>query len=84
MVSIRFTIATNAPSSITNLAEISRDDGNDCDSTPDTNPTNDGTPVDNEVGTVCEPGGDEDDHDPETITIDNGSVYDLALKKVLS
>lgn len=68
-LSISFIIDASAPSSITNLAEISSDDGSDCDSTPDMNPTNDGTPVDNEIGTGCEPGGDEDDHDPETITL---------------
>ena len=68
VVSIQFKVSANPPASITNYAEISRDDGDDCDSTPDSNATNDGTVIDNAIGTGCNPGGDEDDHDPETIT----------------
>ncbi len=84
-VSITFTIDATAANSITNLAEISSDDGNDCDSTPDTNPTNDGTITNDAIGTACEPGGDEDDHDPETIILTGITpIYDLALRKTLS
>jgi trimeric autotransporter adhesin len=67
VVSIQFKIAANPPASITNLAEISSDDGADCDSTPDSNSSNDGIVTNDAIGTSCEPGGDEDDHDPETI-----------------
>ena len=49
MLTINFRIAANPPASITNYAEISRDDGNDCDSTPDTNVGNDGTVIDNDI-----------------------------------
>jgi len=80
---IVFTIDAGVTGSITNLAEISRDSGDDCDSTPDNNPNNDGTPNDNAVGTGCNPGGDEDDHDPETIIV-GAPVFDLALIKTLS
>ncbi len=34
-VNITFKIAANAPTTIKNYAEISEDDGDDCDSTPD-------------------------------------------------
>ena len=82
---ITFRIASDAPRTIKNVAEISSDDGNDCDSTPDQDNTNDGTVTDNAIGTGCEAGGDEDDHDIETIIVENGSdTYDLALRKTLS
>ena len=42
-LSITFTIDADAPRTIKNLAEISNDDGNDCDSTPDSDPSNDWT-----------------------------------------
>jgi uncharacterized repeat protein (TIGR01451 family) len=80
---ITFTIDAGVTGSITNLAEISSDSGDDCDSTPDNNPNNDGTPDDNAVGTGCNPGGDEDDHDPETIEVVD-QVFDLALRKTVS
>lgn len=82
-LTIQFKIAANPPASITNLAEISRDDGNDCDSTPDTNAGNDGTISDNDIGTGCDSGGDEDDHDPETIPT-GGSTTDVYLIKSLA
>jgi hypothetical protein len=66
---ISFTVNAQASGTVTNYAEISSDDGNDCDSTPDSDNTNDGTPVDNDIGNGCNPGGDEDDHDPESITV---------------
>ncbi len=65
-----------------NWAEISSDDGNDMDSTPDANQGNDsqpagpGEPTDDEVDNAS---GDEDDHDPAPITVE---VFDLALTKV--
>ena len=81
-LTITFTIDDDAPSSVTNLAEISGDDADqeDCDSTPDNRPNNDGTPQNDQIGGGCNPGGDEDDHDPETITLVDG-VFDLALRK---
>ena len=81
---ITFTVDADAPASISNFAEISEDNGDDCDSTADSDATNDGTPVDNAIGTGCEVGGDEDDHDIETIIIPTDpAVYDLALRKTL-
>ena len=84
-LTITFTIDTDAPRIVKNLAEISSDDGDDCDSTPDNDPANDGIIDDNAIGTACEPGGDEDDHDIEEITIEDSSNddYDLALRKTL-
>lgn len=79
---ITFTINAGVTGPITNLAEISSDSGDDCDSTPDNNPNNDGAPDDNAVGTGCNPGGDEDDSDPETIIVMD-PVFDLALRKTL-
>ena len=75
VLTVSFTVDANAPSSITNYAEISADDGDDCDSTPDdTNGNGTGETtglIDDDIGTGCNTGGDEDDHDPETITIGN-------------
>ncbi|MEM7132023.1 MAG: SdrD B-like domain-containing protein [Chloroflexota bacterium] len=48
----------------------------DDDSTPDEDNTNDGTPVNNEI---LNGGGDEDDHDFSTVTVQE--VFDLALIK---
>ncbi len=72
-------------STLRNWVEISSDSGNDVDSTPDginfnqPGETNDLTDDDvkDENGRT---GGDEDDHDPAQITVDN---YDLALRKEL-
>ena len=84
-VFIRFTINNLAPTTINNFAEISNDNGDDCDSRADSNGNNDGNVVDNAIGTGCEPGGDEDDHDIETINVVDGwDIYDLALRKTLS
>ena len=66
---ITFTLNASAVGTITNLAEISVDDGDDCDSTPDSDSANDGTVTDNDIGTACDVGGDEDDHDPASITV---------------
>ena len=41
--------------------------------------------TDNDIGTGCDVWGDEDDHDPETIIVQDGTdLYDLALRKTLS
>jgi len=70
--------------SITNNAEISDDDSEengftDIDSTADANNVNDPSSDDN--GTDGDGTIDEDDHDPETITVD---VYDLAIQKTIN
>ena len=77
---ITFTIDSGFSGTIDNLAEIIADNGNDVDSTTDTNSSND-VLIDNVINNN---GGDEDDHDIETIIVDpivvpNG--YDLALRK---
>ncbi len=67
--------------SITNHVEIAADSGDDIDSTPDNingNGSGEANPVDNEKNNA---GGDEDDHDPETIDVE---IYDLALRKVIT
>ena len=77
--------ANGTSGDVLNIAEISADDGNDFDSTPDTDPANDNQPAadgdatdtvtDNSPG----PGGaDEDDHDIAGVTV---LAYDLALTK---
>ncbi|HMR62970.1 MAG TPA: SdrD B-like domain-containing protein, partial [Anaerolineae bacterium] len=64
---------------ITNFAEIAqaRDEQNvirrDVDSTPDNNPNNDGTPVDNATTDPT----DEDDHDPARVTVVSNEVVSL-------
>ena len=67
---------------LTNYAEIaSFSGGQDIDSAPDFDPDNDGTAkndIVDEQGTV---GGDEDDHDGETVTV---AKFDLALRTRLS
>lgn len=52
---ITFTIESGVSGTITNYAEISEDDGDDCDSTPDQDRNNDAL-VDNAIGVGCEPG----------------------------
>ncbi|MEZ5039325.1 MAG: T9SS type A sorting domain-containing protein [Saprospiraceae bacterium] len=72
---------------LTNLAEIGRalddtfDPQEDVDSTPDFDDTNDDFLQDNDVDGDGRNGGDEDDSDLATVTIE---VFDLALAKVLS
>lgn len=51
---IKFKINANSPKTVKNLAEISSDDGDDCDSTPDGNPSNDGLITDNDIGSGCD------------------------------
>ena len=80
MVNIDLDVSHNAPQGqvLTNWAEISGDDGNDNDSTTDTDQTNDGFGGDNLTDGS---GGDEDDHDPAEVTV---AEFDLALVKTLA
>ncbi|WP_460958487.1 beta strand repeat-containing protein, partial [Spirosoma litoris] len=86
---ITFTVGLNAPSSLTNTAEISSASNAqnlpDVDSTPDSNPSNDGTPINDDLNGDHKgnPADDEDDSDPEVITVSPAPVFDLALKKTL-
>ena len=79
--------ANITPGDFVNWAEISSDSGDDIDSTPDANQGNDnqpaapGDPTDNVVDNTA---GDEDDHDPAPITVEETPVFDLALIKVLA
>ena len=81
-ITITLTAATAPTGDHVNWAEISADDGNDIDSTPDANiaddaqPAGPGAPTDNVVDNTA---GDSDDHDPAGITVE---AYDLALQKV--
>nr|MBP7821444.1 gliding motility-associated C-terminal domain-containing protein [Saprospiraceae bacterium] len=80
-IDITFTVNANATTgNLTNVAEITGDNGDDVDSTPDTNPDND-TKVNDVIDNT---GGDEDDNDPEVITVIETPVYDLALRKTLA
>jgi uncharacterized repeat protein (TIGR01451 family) len=78
--------ASAGTSPFVNTAEISRAEdpsGNtptDIDSTPDNNPTNDGTIVDDEIDQT--PPTDEDDHDIAEVSLAQG--FDLALRKTLA
>ena len=80
-INITMTAGT-ATGDFVNWAEISSDDGNDIDSTPDANQANDsqpagpGAPTDNVTDNT---GGDEDDHDPAGVSV---ASFDLALRKV--
>ena len=80
-IPITMTAATATPGAAVNWAEISSDDGDDVDSTPDANQANDnqpaapGAPTDNVVDNTS---GDEDDHDPAGVSV---ATFDLALQK---
>ncbi len=76
------TVDVGATGILTNWAEISVDDGDDADSTPDTtNGTTTESPVDDEVDNA---GGDEDDHDGASVTVTTPAAeYDLALVKLI-
>jgi len=82
-IDITFEINEDAPSTISNYAEISNDDGDDCDSNPDSTVGNDEL-INNRINPGCDDEDDEDDHDIETISIVDAPIYDLALTKVLS
>jgi len=66
-------------------SEISQDDGDDIDSTPDNNPNNDAGAIPNTAtdGSIYNP-DDEDDHDVASITICDPVIYDLALITTLA
>ncbi|GAB4046099.1 SdrD B-like domain-containing protein, partial [Spirosoma litoris] len=87
---ITFTVGLNAPSSLTNTAEISSASNAqnlpDVDSSPDNNPSNDGTPINDDLNGNHKgnPADDEDDSDPEVITVSPTPVFDLALTKKLA
>jgi uncharacterized repeat protein (TIGR01451 family) len=84
-VDISFTVNAGVTGSLTNMAEISSaTGGTDVDSTPDNNPNNDGTPKNDVINEDGKKGGDEDDSDPEVITVTPTPVFDLALKKTLA
>ena len=76
-VDITFMVNGSVTGTITNIAEISNDNGNDGDSSPDTNMNNDCYAVDNSTtgiasgSTSCTPSSDEDDHDHAEITLSN-------------
>ncbi len=85
-VDIDITLTADAditPGDHVNWAEISADDGDDVDSTPndtqtdDNQPENPGDPTDDVIDNTDE---DEDDHDPALVTVAN---FDLALRKTL-
>ena len=84
--SIRFVVNAGFTGSIRNFAEISSANNlDDIDSTPDSNPSNDGTPKDDVINEDHKnnPGQDEDDADYEDITVSPKPVFDLGLRKVL-
>jgi uncharacterized repeat protein (TIGR01451 family) len=90
-VTITFTVdAAFTGSAIRNFAEISgadnEDDLEDIDSTPDSNPGNDGTPVDDKIDEDHKnnPDEDEDDHDYEDLVVTPTPVFDLALRKTMA
>jgi len=80
-ITIAFTINEGVTGTVSNFAEVAAandgdgDPANDIDSTPNSNNTDDGTPVNDEINNG---GGDEDDHDIETFTVE---TFDLALRK---
>jgi choice-of-anchor A domain-containing protein/uncharacterized repeat protein (TIGR01451 family) len=81
---ITFTVAEDFKGKAINAAEISgAEGGEDIDSTPDDDPTNDGTPKDDVIDEDGKNGGDEDDHDIEEITVEDKPVFDLALRKTI-
>jgi len=80
-LTITLMATTVTPGDVVNRAEVSSDDGNDVDSTPDSNPVNDNQPAapgDPTDDVVDNTDGDEDDHDIAGLTVD---VYDLEIEK---
>ena len=77
-LTIKLKILAGASGNIRNFAEISADDGDDCDSTPDdinqnTEWEKDGKMVDDSIWTWCGNWTDEDDHDVAVINIESPS-----------
>ncbi|TAG15779.1 MAG: DUF11 domain-containing protein, partial [Cytophagia bacterium] len=82
---ITFTVGSSFVGTLRNSAEISSSTGGlDIDSTPDNNPNNDGTPINDVITQNGKTGGDEDDSDFEEITVTPAPVFDLALRKTLA
>lgn len=88
---ITFKVQTGAATTIINKAEISSaSGGTDDDSTPDNTDGNQPGETGNQlkddvINENGKTGGDEDDHDIASITIDDGSPrFDLALRKKLT
>ncbi|MBL7831553.1 MAG: DUF11 domain-containing protein, partial [Saprospiraceae bacterium] len=89
-VELNVTVSPTFKGKSTNFAEIFKfdDDTNpnnnppsDVDSTPDDNPNNDIIGGDD---VITNDEGDEDDHDPATITVLENPIFDLALTKTTS
>jgi len=82
-VTITLTVDACADGTITNWAEISDDGpaGDDVDSTPDGDDSNDGPSENDDVDNT---NGDEDDHDGEPIEVPTPLEFDLALIKTLA
>jgi len=78
--------ATFAGGDLVNYAEISEDNNDDVDSDPDNDPNNDagGEPNGDTDNVTDGTGGDEDDHDPELISVGEPEIFDLALTKMLA
>jgi uncharacterized repeat protein (TIGR01451 family) len=89
-VTISFTIDSDAAGTIRNFAEISSDNGDDCDSNPDS--INGGSEtwettgmIDDEIGGGCNSGWDEDDHDVAVIIVEDDILNpDVVLTKELA
>jgi|GEM_PF-5315211 len=81
-VDITLQVNADAVGPLENVAEITQDNGPipDADSTPDSNPDNDGPYTDNAIDGE---NGDEDDHDPAVIDLLE-EVFDLALRKMVA
>ena len=79
-VNIILDVTHNAPQGqdLVNFAEITMDDGDDVDSSADSNQTNDSFGGDDITDNTA---GDEDDNDPATVTV---VEFDLALVKSLA
>ena len=87
-ITISFTVDEDAPDVIRNYAEISSDNGDDCDSTPDNTNGNQVVEtatngmVDDQIGNGCNPGGDEDDHDIATIRLNEAPAPSILIDKL--
>ena len=81
-VDVIFTVGDGvAIGTLRNIAEISNDDGEDADSTPDNDSSNDIIGGDNVTDNS---NSDEDDHDYADIEVVEDGVFDLALRKRLA
>ena len=80
-LSITTTVNGSVTGTITNRAEIHADNGDDVDSTTDQTQANDVFSWDNNTGENGLAWGDEDDHDPAQITVDQIIYPDLFVTK---